>query len=96
MAEDMIDDLDAVVDELDNDGGGLFGSSSDEKPKREKVPLVDNTGLYGGSGSEGHDSDVDRPPLTDADKRRRANKLRSKVKQRLTVEEIENFKKQNE
>jgi len=38
-------------------------------------------GLYGeGSDPEDHDSDVDRPCITDADKRRKANKQRSKVK----------------
>jgi len=82
------------MDEDENDnlgcGGGLFDSSEDEKPnKKNKKSKPNNnanadyaeaTGLYGGSASEGQDSDVDRPPLTDADKRRRANKLRSKVK----------------
>jgi hypothetical protein len=36
-----------------------------------------------------NDSDVDRPPLTEADHRRKANKARSKVKKKLTEEEIE-------
>ena len=43
-----------------------------------------------------NDSDVDRPPLTEADLRRKANKQRSKVKQRLTIEEIEEYKRKNE
>lgn len=77
---------------------GLFGDSEDDckdfskQLKKEKTDVI----LYGGSGGEEGDSDIDRPPLTEADKRRKMNKQRSKVKTRLTLEEIEAFKKRNE
>lgn len=56
--------------EDDFQGGGLFGDSDDE-PKKTDICLYN-------SGE--NDSDVDRPPLTEADLRRKANKQRSKVK----------------
>jgi hypothetical protein len=49
-------------------GGGLFGDSSDDE-KVESTPITED--LY---NSGENDSDVDRPPLTDADIRRKANK----------------------
>lgn len=69
------------------DAGGLFGDDSDEDKKKSKNRTNDPYafddgygGLLGGSGSD-NDSDVDRPPLTEADERRRRNKMRSKIKQ---------------
>ena len=41
------------------------------------------------------DSDIDRPPLTEADLRRKINKQRSKIKP-LPNEKIEEYKKINE
>ena len=70
----MLDNIDA--------GGGLFGDSSDDEPKpkpsKKKQQFAnDSDDLY---NSGDNDSDVDRPPLTEADRRRKANKARSKVK----------------
>ena len=56
-------------------GGGLFGSdSSDEVKKKPK-----QSNLFDDESDE-IDSDVDRPPLSEADRRRRENKMRSKKK----------------
>ena len=41
-----------------------------------------------GNSDEDDDSDVDRPPLSEADVRKKANKQRSKVKKARTDEEI--------
>ena len=73
-------------------GGGLFGDSSDDEPKpkqnnKKKQSFDHNDNELYNSGD--NDSDVDRPPLTEADHRRKANKARSKVKKKLTEEEIE-------
>ena len=78
------------------DDCGLF-DSEDEKPKKKvKYNNSNADHLLGGSDGDDGDSDIDRPPLTEADRRRRANKQRSKVKTRLTLEEIEAFKRMNE
>jgi len=56
---------------------GLFGDSSDDEPKKNKKQKQHREeDLYSGS----NDSDVDRPPLTEADRRRQANRMRSKMK----------------
>ena len=58
---------------------------------------VDFTGLMGGGFDSGsNDSDVDRPVLSEADKRRRENKQRSKVKPKPTAEQLEEFKRISE
>jgi hypothetical protein len=49
-----------------------------------------------GDSDEDDDSDIDRPPLSEADVRKKANKQRSKVKKPRTSEEIEAFRRINE
>ena len=59
------------MDDDEFQGGGLFGDSDDDiKPTKKKEPREDCL-LY---NSGDNDSDIDRPPLTDADLRRKANK----------------------
>ena len=56
---------------------GLFGSDSsgkEESVKKGKRVEKDDNYLHGGSNSGENDSDIDRPPLTEADRRRKANK----------------------
>jgi hypothetical protein len=59
----------------------LFDSSSEEEKERTHIP-AESGGLFGNSCSENGDcdSDVDRPILTEADKRRWQNKQRQKIK----------------
>jgi len=70
----------------------MINSFTDIKDKDEAT----FSGLLGGSTSGDDDSDVDRPPLTEADRRRRENKQRSKVKPKPTLDQIEEYKRINE
>ena len=52
------------------------------------------TGLMGAGSNS--DTDEDRPPLSEADERRRANKQRSKVKHMPSPGRLQEFKTLNE
>ena len=89
-----------------NGASGFFGDdddSDDETRNQQKhntggggVGLMGGGfGMLGGSDEE-DDSDVDRPPLSEADVRKRANKQRSKVKKPRSPEELEAFRRINE
>ena len=63
--------------DIKNSGGGFGGSSdeddNDKKGKKENDNM--DEGIYGGNDSDG-DELKDRPPLSEADRRKQKNKMR--------------------